>query len=283
MALSFAAAATKKLKLGTGICLIPQHDPIVTAKSVASLDQLSGGRFIFAMGGGWNVEEMENHGARYETRFKLLRERVLAMKELWTKEEAGSTASSSTSTGLVLPQAQAAAASAALPRRRDRPHPEARGGVLRRLVPPRRAAASTPGRSSGCAKAAETAGAIPCALDHRVRRAPMRPRCWRPIARPASTSVLLGVPDSSRDEILRCLDKNAPLAKGGGVNVAIGLGLMEYPFAGARGSGAGSTSASRAAPIRCGRPTASSAARRSLNAWPCWRRWPAGRADCDSA
>ena len=88
VALSFAAAATRTLKLGTGIALIPQRDPIVTAKSVASLDQLSGGRFMFAMGGGWNVEEMENHGAKYETRFKLLRERVLAMKELWTKEEA---------------------------------------------------------------------------------------------------------------------------------------------------------------------------------------------------
>ena len=88
VALSFAAAATKTLKLGTGICLIPQRDPIVTAKSVASLDMLSGGRFIFGMGGGWNVEEMEDHGARYETRFKLLRERVLAMKALWTDEEA---------------------------------------------------------------------------------------------------------------------------------------------------------------------------------------------------
>ena len=88
IALSFAAAATHKLKLGTGIALIPQRDPIITAKSVASLDQLSGGRFVFAMGGGWNVDEMENHGAKYETRFRLLRERVLAMKELWTKEEA---------------------------------------------------------------------------------------------------------------------------------------------------------------------------------------------------
>ncbi len=67
---------------------MPQRDPIVTAKSVASLDQLSNGRFIFAIGGGWNVEEMENHGARYETRFKVLRERVLAMKALWTQEEA---------------------------------------------------------------------------------------------------------------------------------------------------------------------------------------------------
>jgi probable F420-dependent oxidoreductase len=88
VALSFAAAATKKLRLGTGICLIPERDPIVTAKEVASLDQLSGGRFEFGIGGGWNVEEMENHGARYNTRFKLMRERVLAMKALWTEEEA---------------------------------------------------------------------------------------------------------------------------------------------------------------------------------------------------
>src|SRR4029079_456112 len=81
VALSFAAAATRTLKLGTGVALVPQRDPIITAKSVASLDQLSGGRFMFAIGGGWNVEEMQNHGANYETRFKLLRERVLAMKE----------------------------------------------------------------------------------------------------------------------------------------------------------------------------------------------------------
>src|ERR1700736_6855637 len=86
--LSFAAAATKKLLLGTGICLIPQRDPIVTAKCVASLDQLSGGRFVFGIGGGWNVDEMENHGARYNTRFKLMRERILAMKALWAQEEA---------------------------------------------------------------------------------------------------------------------------------------------------------------------------------------------------
>lgn len=88
VALSFAARATTKLKLGTGICLIPQRDPIVTAKSVASLDALSGGRAVLGIGGGWNVEEMENHGASYDTRFKLLRERVLAMKALWTQEEA---------------------------------------------------------------------------------------------------------------------------------------------------------------------------------------------------
>ena len=88
VALSFAAAATTKILLGTGICLIPQRDPIVTAKCVASLDQLSNGRFLFGIGGGWNVDEMENHGARYETRFKLMRDRILAMKALWTQDEA---------------------------------------------------------------------------------------------------------------------------------------------------------------------------------------------------
>jgi probable F420-dependent oxidoreductase len=88
VALSFAAAVTTKILLGTGICLIPQRDPIVTAKCVASLDQLSNGRFLFGIGGGWNVDEMENHAARYQTRFKLMRERILAMKALWTQEEA---------------------------------------------------------------------------------------------------------------------------------------------------------------------------------------------------
>src|SRR6056297_964876 len=70
IALAFAAAATKQLKLGTGICLVPQHDPIVLAKTIASLDMLSGGRVEFGIGGGWNVEEMNNHGVEYKTRFK---------------------------------------------------------------------------------------------------------------------------------------------------------------------------------------------------------------------
>src|SRR5689334_25425595 len=88
VALSFSAAVTKKLKLGTGILLVPQHEPIVTAKAIASLDQLSGGRFVFGIGGGWNVDEMENHGATHANRFKIMREHVLAMKALWTEEKA---------------------------------------------------------------------------------------------------------------------------------------------------------------------------------------------------
>src|SRR2546422_1295697 len=88
LALTAAAMTTKKLRVATGICLIIQRDPIITAKEVASLDVLSGGRFIFGIGGGWNADEMENHGTNFKKRWRLLRERVLAMKEIWTKEEA---------------------------------------------------------------------------------------------------------------------------------------------------------------------------------------------------
>ncbi len=86
--LSFAASVTERLKVGTGICLVPQRDPFNLAKSVASLDRLSGGRFIFGIGGGWNVDEMENHGIAYNSRFKVLRETILAAKQLWTEENA---------------------------------------------------------------------------------------------------------------------------------------------------------------------------------------------------
>jgi len=83
-----AGAATKNLKLGTGICLIIERDTIATAKSVASLDAMTSGRFLFGIGGGWNREEMEHHGTDFTTRFKRLEEQVKAMKELWTKDEA---------------------------------------------------------------------------------------------------------------------------------------------------------------------------------------------------
>jgi len=82
-----AAAATTRLRIGTGICLIIERDTITTAKSVASLDLLSSGRFEFGIGGGWNAEEMEHHGTVFKTRFKKLREQALALKEIWTKEE----------------------------------------------------------------------------------------------------------------------------------------------------------------------------------------------------
>ncbi len=88
VSLTAAAIATTKLKVGTGVCLVQQRDPIQTAKLVASVDQISNGRFLFGVGGGWNRDEMEDHGTVYETRFKLMRERIEAMKEIWTKSKA---------------------------------------------------------------------------------------------------------------------------------------------------------------------------------------------------
>src|SRR6478752_4557918 len=81
VSLTAAAAATKTLKIGTGVCLVNQRDPIQTAKLVASIDQVSGGRFLFGIGIGWNAEEMEDHGTVFTTRAKLVRERVEAMKK----------------------------------------------------------------------------------------------------------------------------------------------------------------------------------------------------------
>jgi probable F420-dependent oxidoreductase len=88
MTLTAAAAVTKRIRLGTGICLVIERDPIATAKEVASLDHISGGRVDFGVGAGWNREEMENHGTDWNRRFKLMRERVEAMKAIWAEEVA---------------------------------------------------------------------------------------------------------------------------------------------------------------------------------------------------
>jgi probable F420-dependent oxidoreductase len=88
VALTAAAAATERLLIGTGICLVIERDPIITAKEVASVDRLSGGRFLFGVGAGWNAEEMRNHGTDPARRFGLMRERVEAMKAIWTQDEA---------------------------------------------------------------------------------------------------------------------------------------------------------------------------------------------------
>ncbi len=88
VALMAAAAATERLQIATGICLVIERDPITTAKEVASLDRLSAGRLLFGVGAGWNVEEMANHGTDASKRFGIMRERIEAMKAIWTQEEA---------------------------------------------------------------------------------------------------------------------------------------------------------------------------------------------------
>jgi probable F420-dependent oxidoreductase len=88
IALMAAADATERLRVGTGICLVIERDPIVTAKEVASVDRLSGGRFLFGIGAGWNLEEMRNHGTDPSHRFALMREQIEAMKAIWSDDEA---------------------------------------------------------------------------------------------------------------------------------------------------------------------------------------------------
>src|SRR5438270_1730709 len=88
VALAHVAASAERIKIGTGICLVIERDPITTAKEVASLDRLSGGRFLFGVGAGWNREEMRNHGTDPRRRFGLMRERIEAMKAIWSEDEA---------------------------------------------------------------------------------------------------------------------------------------------------------------------------------------------------
>ena len=214
VALSFAAAATRTLKLGTGIALIPQRDPIITAKSVASLDQLSAGRFIFAMGGGWNVEEIENHGARYETRFKLLRERVLAMKELWTKEQAEFHGQFVNFDPVWL-----------YPKPKQKPHPPILLGgesdhTLRRVVefcdgwfPRPRGGFDVVKGVAHLRQMAEKAGRDPATITTIVFGSANDAKVLESYDKAGIQSALLAIPDESRDEILRYLDKIAPLAK----------------------------------------------------------------------
>ena len=87
VALTAAAMVTKTLRIGTGVCLVAQRDVIQTAKLVASIDLISGGRFLFGVGGGWNAEEMADHGTAFKTRFKLMRERIETMNAIWTEDE----------------------------------------------------------------------------------------------------------------------------------------------------------------------------------------------------
>lgn len=88
VALGACAAVTNRIRLGTGICLVIERDPITLAKEVASLDRLSNGRVVLGIGAGWNREEMENHGADFRNRWKIVREKVLAMQAIWSQEEA---------------------------------------------------------------------------------------------------------------------------------------------------------------------------------------------------
>jgi probable F420-dependent oxidoreductase len=213
VSLSFAASATKKLLIGTGVCLIPQHDPIVTAKSVASLDQLSGGRFLFGIGGGWNVEEMGNHGAKYETRFKLLRERVLAMKALWTQDEASFHGEMVNFDPVWM-----------YPKPKQKPHPPILLGgstdyTLKRVVefcdgwfPIALRGFNAAESVARLRQAASAAGRDFSTLSITAFGASADKAALEECDKAGIQRALLMIPDQSRDEILRVLDQYAPFA-----------------------------------------------------------------------
>lgn len=212
VALSFAAAVTTKILLGTGICLVPQRDPIVTAKCVASLDQLSNGRFLFGIGGGWNVDEMENHGARYETRFKLMRERILAMKALWTQEEASFHGEMVNFDPVWF-----------YPKPAQRPHPPILLGgssdyTIKRVVefcdgwlPIARSGFSAKEAVAQLDQAASAVGRDRSKLSISVFGAPPDEAALAEYRQVGIDRAVLGIPDLTRDEILGLLDKYARL------------------------------------------------------------------------
>jgi probable F420-dependent oxidoreductase len=212
VALSFAAAATSKILLGTGICLVPQRDPIVTAKSIASLDRLSNGRFLFGIGGGWNVDEMENHGARYETRFKLMRERILAMKALWTQEEASFHGEMVNFDPVW-----------SYPKPAQRPHPPILLGgssdhTLKRVVefcdgwlPIARAGFNAKEEVARLRQAASAAGRDFSTLSIQTFAAPPEEAVLAEYREAGILRSFLVIPDLTRDEILGVLDKYARL------------------------------------------------------------------------
>jgi probable F420-dependent oxidoreductase len=212
VACTAAAVVTEKLKIGTGICLVPQHEPIVTAKAIASVDQISGGRFIFGIGGGWNVEEMEDHGATYKTRFAIMREHILAMKQLWTQEEA-----SFDGEFVKFPP------SWSWPKPVQDPHPPILLGgetdyTLKRVVEycdgwyPRPWQGFDPAEAVARLKRfADEAGRDMSTLSITTFRAKADAQSLAEYADAGITRALLEIKDESRDEILRRLDEYAKL------------------------------------------------------------------------
>ena len=213
VSLSIAAAVTERLRVGTGICLIPQREPIQTAKSVASLDKLSGGRFVFGIGGGWNVEEMNNHGAEYKTRFKLLRERVLAMQAIWREEEA-------TFKGDYVDFERIWSD----PKPVQKPNPPVLLGgetdyTLNRVAEfcdgwiPRGNTFDAARDMPRLKAAAERAGRDASELGVTVFRAPPEKAALAAYEEHGVDRALFGIPPVSRDEVLKLLDSYAPLLK----------------------------------------------------------------------
>jgi probable F420-dependent oxidoreductase len=212
LALAAIAATTETLRLGTGITLVAQRDPIWLAKQVASLDVISGGRVIFGIGYGWNKEEMANHGVAYLERRAILREKVLAMKELWTNEEASFAG-----------EHVNLEPSWSWPKPVQKPHPPI---VLGGAAGPKTfgdiadfcdgwmpigGRHEFTSKIESLRKAARAAGRDPASLSLGVFGAPADVERLRHLADAGVTRAVLPVPSKSPDEVLARLDAYAPL------------------------------------------------------------------------
>ncbi|HZR84881.1 MAG TPA: LLM class F420-dependent oxidoreductase [Candidatus Binatia bacterium] len=213
VALAMAAAATEKLKVGSGICLVVERDPIVLAKEVATLDSLSNGRLLFGIGGGWNAEEMENHGTNFRARWAILRERVEAMKAIWTQDEAS-----------YLGEHVSFDAIWSWPKPAQKPHPpillgtgSARG--RQRVVEYCDGWMPIAGRDDIVAgvedlwRRADAAGRPRDSLSVTVFGAPAKPETLERYRAAGIARAVFGLPPKGRDEVLPMMDRYAELVR----------------------------------------------------------------------
>ena len=211
VSLAACAAVTTDIKVATGICLVAQRDPIHTAKEVASLDRISNGRFLFGVGYGWNKEEMAHHGTAYTERRDMLRENILAMKQLWTEDEASFTGNHvEFSSSWAWPKPT-----------QDGGPPVIMGGN----AGPKTAAHIAEfcdgwmpigGRHplekwQAIVDACEAIGRDPETVERGVFGAPPSEEKLAAMADAGISRAVLGLPQGSRDEVLATLDEYAPL------------------------------------------------------------------------
>jgi probable F420-dependent oxidoreductase len=214
LSLAAAAAVTKKIKLATGICLVVERDPIHTAKEVSTIDRLSGGRFIFGIGGGWNAEEMASHGTAFATRFKLMRERIEAMKTIWSQPKAKFSSEFVNFDEMMQ-----------WPKPVQKPHPPivVGGGfphAAKRAIAYGDGWIAIGGRSDPLdvlpqfRQMAKDAGRDPASLSFDVFGAPREPDMLKRYRDAGVDRAVLMLPSKSRDEVLPMLDRSVELMKG---------------------------------------------------------------------
>jgi probable F420-dependent oxidoreductase len=210
VAMATAAAVTKTLKVASGICLLVERDAITTAKEVASIDHLSGGRVIFGIGGGWNAEEMAHHGTPFKERWKILRERVQAMKKIWTEDEP-----SFDGTYVHFEPIWS------WPKPVQKPHPPVVLGAhgplaIKRVVdycegwmPIGVRAGDLKQSIDDLHRAAREKGRDPASISISLYGAPADPEALRGLRESGVTRVVFALPSKGRDDVLALLDRYA--------------------------------------------------------------------------